>query len=371
NIMIGEFHEVYVMDWGIAELCDIADDTKGTQKKEKPQIAGTPGFIAPEVVVGGAHSPASDQYALGIILFEIATMTPAILGESIQNIFEKTRDGMLQPLIHRFSKCAISPDLKAIVRKTTSEMPEHRYETVSDLASDLRCFLADDELEARPDNFPRSVSRWLSKHRNLAATLMLSFLLICSAIAIFGLVKRNQAIREMKRRSLALASLQASVESRAHVIDKHYFHIAHLLDRFSWEARECLSGENHSPDRSLFLDYKRFKPGAANTHESSKPAEAYGVPISLSHGSVKVAPDSRMSKETIDNYSKTLSPLLPLSFRLLTYSDPEHFPKNNDEAKEHARENGYPIAWMYVGLSNGLMFNYPGHATFPSSYDPR
>lgn len=371
NIMIGEFHEVYVMDWGIAKLYDDNTEEKtenGT--KEKPLIAGTPGFIAPEVVVGGTHTPASDQYALGIILFEIATMSPAISGNSIKEIFEKTRDGKLEPLRHRFSQCVISKDLKAIVRKATSDNPANRYATVSDLASDLRRFLADDELEARPDNFSRKISRWLVNHRNLAATLILSFLLICATIAIFALVKRNQAIRETKRRSLALAALQATVESRAHVIDKHYFHIAHLLDRFSWEARECLSRKDHfSPP--LFIDYKRFNPGKANTHTSLKEAPAYGVPISLSHGSLKAPPDAKISEIQRKKYSRALSPLIPLAFRLLTFSDPANFPENKKEAETHARKVGYPVAWMYVGLENGLMFNYPGHARFPLSYDPR
>ncbi|MCK5844262.1 MAG: serine/threonine protein kinase, partial [Victivallales bacterium] len=218
NIMIGEFHEVYVMDWGIACLKGgYVVKKAGAGDDGKPKISGTPGFIAPEVVVGGAHSAKSDQYALGIILFEIATMSPAIVGNDVREVFEKTRDDRLEPLAHRFPRCPISTELKAIIRKATATNPERRYENVAGLAADLRRFLAGDETEALPDNPPRRVARWLAKHRNLAATIMLSFLLCCAGIAIFALVKRNQAIRETKRRSLLLASLQSSVESRAHV----------------------------------------------------------------------------------------------------------------------------------------------------------
>ncbi|NOY74244.1 MAG: protein kinase [Kiritimatiellaeota bacterium] len=371
NIMIGEFHEVYVMDWGIASLSEDESGKGGGGEDEKPQIDGTPGFIAPEVVVGGRHTASSDQYALGIILFEMATMAPAITGDNVKEIFEKTRDARLEPLIHRFPRCGISNDLKAIIRKATATNPDNRYAYVSDFATDIRRFLAGDELDARPDNPPRKISRWMSKHRGLAATMTLSFLLLCAGIAIFALVKRNQVIRETKKRSLALSSLQALVESRAHVIDKHYFHIVHFLDRFVWEAKGCLLEEPKTNRPPLFIDYKRFSADAGDASVSLETSKVYGLPISLSFGSVKAPPSLPSSEKATKYYSEILSPLVPLMFRLLVYSDPSDFPKNDTEARKHALSVGYPIAWIYLGLPNGLMFNFPGHSELPNSYDPR
>ena len=83
NIIIGDFGEVYVLDWGIARVLDEGDaaptqeahDTldEGTQAGS---ILGTPGYMAPEQIRGEAVTGATDVYALGSILFEILAATP-------------------------------------------------------------------------------------------------------------------------------------------------------------------------------------------------------------------------------------------------------------------------------------------------------
>jgi serine/threonine-protein kinase len=69
NVMVGEFGEVYVVDWGIAVRIGDArqtDPRAGT-------IVGTPAYMAPEMVLGQVVSPRTDVYLLGAILFEILT----------------------------------------------------------------------------------------------------------------------------------------------------------------------------------------------------------------------------------------------------------------------------------------------------------
>ena len=89
NIMIGSQREVYLMDWGIAKSLNTKDQTVDF-------ISGTPRFIAPEMLERKPVKPSNDIYALGILLFEIATLEPAIYGESLEEIFEKTKIGGLQ-----------------------------------------------------------------------------------------------------------------------------------------------------------------------------------------------------------------------------------------------------------------------------------
>ncbi len=81
NIMLGDYGEVYVLDWGVARVLADADDSKGGEpdlpsldgETKVGSLLGTPGYMAPEQARGEPVGPAADVYALGAILFEILT----------------------------------------------------------------------------------------------------------------------------------------------------------------------------------------------------------------------------------------------------------------------------------------------------------
>src|SRR6185437_2587400 len=66
NIMLGEYGEVYVLDWGIAKVLE-----GGEELSEVGRAIGTLGYMAPEQARGGVVDGRADVYALGVILFEI------------------------------------------------------------------------------------------------------------------------------------------------------------------------------------------------------------------------------------------------------------------------------------------------------------
>jgi serine/threonine protein kinase len=68
NILVGEFGEVYVMDWGAAQSAEAPE--------AEPVIAGTPGFMAPEQAAGGVVDARADVFALGTLLLEVAGSDP-------------------------------------------------------------------------------------------------------------------------------------------------------------------------------------------------------------------------------------------------------------------------------------------------------
>ncbi|MBR6240024.1 MAG: serine/threonine protein kinase, partial [Lentisphaeria bacterium] len=78
NILIGEFHETYIMDWGIARL--IQEPGYDPEKWVRPStISGTPRFLSPEAIHGEHTDQRADIYALGLILFEITTLSEAYM----------------------------------------------------------------------------------------------------------------------------------------------------------------------------------------------------------------------------------------------------------------------------------------------------
>jgi serine/threonine-protein kinase len=88
NIMLGDFGEAYVLDWGLARMSgDAAEPVlresdrrsdSGAGHTEAGAMLGTPGYMSPEQMRGDAIVQRTDIYALGCILFEILTGAPAI-----------------------------------------------------------------------------------------------------------------------------------------------------------------------------------------------------------------------------------------------------------------------------------------------------
>jgi eukaryotic-like serine/threonine-protein kinase len=157
NIMLGDYGEVYVIDWGIARV--IADD----REAESPQqgdistlddgstksgaLLGTPGFMSPEQIRGGRATPAADIYALGAILFEI------LAGVSLH---KRGQPGIATTLStpqvapsSRKPDRNIPPELDAACFDALAELPEQRP-TARMLADKVQAYLdGDRDIERR------------------------------------------------------------------------------------------------------------------------------------------------------------------------------------------------------------------------------
>src|ERR1700749_1090555 len=77
--MLGDFGEVYVLDWGVARVVaqDLATPDPDTAPLSKPgELLGTPLYMAPEQFVDSEVGPGADVFALGAILFELLALEP-------------------------------------------------------------------------------------------------------------------------------------------------------------------------------------------------------------------------------------------------------------------------------------------------------
>lgn len=136
NIMIEQSHNVYLMDWGNAEL--VKDFLENAPLKDT--ISGTPSYLSPEAVRGEVTDYRSEVFTLGLILFEIVTLSKAVTGKTAKEILLKIRDGKRNPIRHRFG-VPIAPGLREIIKKALQPDRTKRYDSVALFAEELRNYL--------------------------------------------------------------------------------------------------------------------------------------------------------------------------------------------------------------------------------------
>ncbi len=153
NIMLGDFGEVYVLDWGIAKLLasddpsssilEIAsDDSDATSHGE---VLGTVGYMAPEQITSASGVDArADVYSLGAVLFQLLTLEPLHGRGSIQERARSTHEGPDARASRRAPARDIAPELDAICQKATALDPLDRFESARALHDAVERFLEGD-----------------------------------------------------------------------------------------------------------------------------------------------------------------------------------------------------------------------------------
>ena len=165
-------------DFGLARVSD--EDQLATADGH---ILGTPRYMAPEQASGCAKAigPATDVYALGVLLYELLTRRHPIEGADSVDTLRRLSTELPRP--PRQFRSAIPADLEAICLKCLEKSPHRRYATARELALDLQRFRAGVSTLARPIQWPERIARWMRRHPQLAASLATCALL---AIALLG-----------------------------------------------------------------------------------------------------------------------------------------------------------------------------------------
>src|SRR5712692_5290277 len=137
NILVTLKGQAKVLDFGLAKLLRPQGDAQATQTFTETQgVAGTLPYMAPEQLRGEALDGRTDIYALGCVLYEMATGRPAFAEESAPRL----TDAILHraPVGPRAVNARVSPQLEAIILKCLEKDPQHRYQSAKEASVDLR-----------------------------------------------------------------------------------------------------------------------------------------------------------------------------------------------------------------------------------------
>jgi serine/threonine-protein kinase len=273
NIMLGDFGETLVIDWGLAKKL-FASGPADTIVTDDPlygeadlaltqpgQILGTPAYMAPEQAQGKNEevSFGSDIFSLGAILFEILTDRPPFVGDTLYQILTTAQKGQFPtPLSINPS---IPPELDSICRKATALLPNERYWSAVEMARDLERWLVDEPIACHHESIVGRWRRWARRHRIIVNTA--AGILLASSIGFaFTTMMVGSAYRETDQRREEAVQFALLAQSRLQ-------EALTLVQEVAESTQEKLGDRPQVRRELLQLSQRRLKALLANVSEEN------------------------------------------------------------------------------------------------------
>lgn len=218
NILVDGTGSVKVIDFGIAKAAGSSGDEEGPLTVAG-QIIGTLQYMSPEQCDADPNDLdiRSDVYSLGVVLYQmLSDELPYDLARSAVHAavtIVKERE----PVSLNSIKTTIPPDVTVITHKALEKDRQRRYRSAGEMGDDLRRFLSDEPITARPPSLSEHVRRYARKHRATArAVAAILVVLVTSVVAVIFFAidadrERNRATREAAAARAAEATTQAAL----------------------------------------------------------------------------------------------------------------------------------------------------------------
>ncbi len=243
NVLVGEFGEVVVIDWGLAKdlrapvdadldaapatpsLVGRADTLPPNVDDGAPPAAagtggraglhprsqaslsatvggavlGTPAYMAPEQAAGDPVDERADVYALGAMLYEVLAGIGPHHGKTIDDVLRNVVSGRIKPLAERVPE--VPRDLAAIVGQAMAREPAARYRSARELAEDLRRYVTGQLVAVYQYGWRERAWRWLRRNRApvAVAAVAAAVLAVVATVAIQRVVAERDEARAARR----------------------------------------------------------------------------------------------------------------------------------------------------------------------------
>jgi WD40 repeat protein/tRNA A-37 threonylcarbamoyl transferase component Bud32 len=210
NVLVGEYGETVVIDWGIAKELGETDAELDAPAAMPAvdltvvgQVMGTPWYMAPEQARGEPTDERSDVYALGAILYHVLAGAPP--HAEAAKVVETVAAGTPPPPL-AIRAPGVAPDLVAIVDKALAAAPGARYPSAAELAADLERYLNGQLVSVHRYGLAALVGRWVARHRAAVAIAALAAV----ALGVGGVISVRNIVsaRDEARRNASALSAQ-------------------------------------------------------------------------------------------------------------------------------------------------------------------
>jgi tetratricopeptide (TPR) repeat protein len=202
NLLLDVRGNLWITDFGLARF---QDDTGVTMTGD---LLGTLRYMSPEQALAqrAIVDHRTDIYSLGVTLYELATLRPAIEGIDRRDLLRRIADE--EPLSAHKINPSIPRELETILLKAMNKEATSRYATAKELAEDMRRFLEDRPIKARRPSAMERAAKWARRHTALVGATMTGLALATAGLAAATVFAASAYRRESQQRALAEAQRQ-------------------------------------------------------------------------------------------------------------------------------------------------------------------
>lgn len=213
NVMVGEFGETVVIDWGLAKAKNQPDvhadplsailrlgrqgELLELDKTQYGQVLGTPHYMAPEQAAGAIDhvDERSDVYALGAILYEILTGRPPFQGKSAKEVLNQVVSEHPGAILDE--EPDTPPEIVAICSRAINRDAAQRYQSAKELADDIQRYLSGALVSAYRYRFSEHLKRYIREHRAMLSAAAAALVILLAVGAYYNV--RLYRARETER----------------------------------------------------------------------------------------------------------------------------------------------------------------------------
>ncbi len=212
NIMIGEYGETLVVDWGLAKV--LSEETPGeyfrnpalescqanSESTVVGQIIGSPAFMSPEQANGDSAKvdQASDIYSLGATLFYLIANQPRVLDPNWDPVRSRKSEDLPRQINPLLSICS----------KAMAWQPEERFSSAREIAEAIECFLDDSPVATYPETKFEMMERLIHRNQNVFRATVVAMVVIASISTVAAIFINNE------RKNATEQANEAKVQSK-------------------------------------------------------------------------------------------------------------------------------------------------------------
>ena len=231
NIMLGDFGEVLVVDWGLGKVVgdssveSVRDHQPGGTMSETPgitldgAIVGTPCYMPPEQARGELDrlGPHGDVYALGASLCEVLSGRPPITGSTVSEVVRKASAGEAVIPERDWRGYRVPRELAAILRRAMATRPEDRYPGCEALAADLQRYQEHRAVSVVDVTLVDAIGKFVRRHT--LATAVGGIAAVALGVSLVGgyILKEGERLQALEARAVAENQRSRAEEALAQV----------------------------------------------------------------------------------------------------------------------------------------------------------